>query len=287
MSSPPRANAQQIEYWNDNAGRKWVEFQKMLDRQLEIFGDLTAQTADVAPGQRVLDVGCGCGSTTLALARRVGAEGRADGVDISTVMLERARQSAREQGLENARFLCADAQTFEFDRDAYDAILSRFGVMFFEDPPVAFTNLASALRPGGRLVFACWQAVSENPWMLAPLLAALEHVQVELPADPHAPGPFAFADPERVRGIVTAAGFEQVRVEPLRAELTVGGGASLDDVVGFMLQLGPVGRVLQGADAATRERVVEAVRAALVPYETAEGVRTPSAAWIVSGRRPS
>jgi SAM-dependent methyltransferase len=240
--------------------------------------------AALRAGEDVLDVGCGCGETTVELARRVAPGGTVLGVDVSAVMLERARQTARERGAA-ARFQLADAQTHAFAPASVDVVFSRFGVMFFVDPAAAFANLRRALRPQGRLAFVCWQSLADNPWMLVPLGAALQIVPPPpLPA-PDAPGPFAFADPARVRGILERAGFRDVQLDAVQAELTVGGGAGLDETVDFLLQMGPTSALLRDStDPGLQPRLAAAVREALRPYQTPQGVRMGSASWIVSAR---
>ena len=281
-------NAQQIEYWNES-GSRWVEMNDVMDAQISPLGEAAMQHAAVVRGQRVLDIGCGCGQTSLQLAERVGNDGRVLGLDISAVMLQRARERAKQAGLSNLEFRNADAQTEQFTSEAsgFDLLFSRFGVMFFVSPELAFSNLLTALRPGGRLTCLTWQGLGANPWMQVPLVAAAKHLPPGgSPPDPTAPGPFAFADAARVERILAAAGFEEVEHQTLERELLLGGGRSLDDTVSFVMQLGPAGAALREADDALRARVASEVRAALEPYHDESGVRMPAAAWIVSGRRP-
>jgi len=279
-------NAEQVRYWNETAAPKWVEYQAVLDTQLEGLGCLTMDRARLVPGERVLDVGCGCGATTRALAARVGPGGGALGVDVSAPMLARAAALTRDAGLVNVRFTNADAQTHRFEPGSADVLFSRFGVMFFADPPAAFRNLRGALRPGGRVSFVCWQPLAENPWLLVPLGAAAQHLQLPPPPAPGAPGPFAFADPEHVRVILAQAGFDGIHLEGVRETLTVGGGG-LEEAVHFLLEgVGPTTAALREADPAVRPRVYAAVREALAPFTTAAGVRMPAAAWIVTARAP-
>jgi SAM-dependent methyltransferase len=279
-------NAEQIRYWNETAAPKWVEYHAVLDTQLEALGRTTMDRARLVAGERVLDVGCGCGATTRALAARVGPTGSAHGIDISAPMLARAAALTRDAGLANVRFTNADAQTQRFEPATADVLFSRFGVMFFADPPAAFRNLRGALRPGGRLAFVCWQPLVENPWLLVPLGAAAQLIQLPPPPAPGAPGPFAFGDPDRVRGILEQAGFAAVAFEPVRVTLTVGGGG-LDEAVHFLLEgVGPTSAALREADPALRPRVFAAVREALAPFVTPEGVRMPAAAWIVTATAP-
>ena len=278
-------NAQQIAYWNEQAGPRWVRLQGLLDVQLAPLGDAMMDTLALAAGERVLDVGCGCGDTTLAIARRVGATGSVTGLDISGVMVERARQRAREAGLTNVRFEIADAQTHRLEPGGFDALFSRFGVMFFTDPVAAFTNLRAALRPGGRLGFVCWQAMQHNPWLMEPLKVAAQHLVVPPPPAPDAPGPFAFADPDRVRDIVSGAGFAAVAIDDRSAQLTLGPSADIEQVADFLMQMGPTATALREADPEVQQRVASDMRAMLVPYQTADGVVMSAKAWIVTARQ--
>lgn len=281
-------NAEQIKYWNETSGPKWVALHDLIDVQLQPLGLQAMERAHLAAGERVLDVGCGCGATTLELARRVGPTGSAMGIDISNVMLARARQAAATAQLSNVRFENADAQTYAFAPQSVDVIFSRFGVMFFAHPEAAFTNLLGALRPGGRLAFVAWQAVHLNPWMFVPMAAAAQHLAIPMPAGPDAPGPFAFADVERVRGVLSRAGFVDLAFAELNDTLMVAGGADLEQTVQFLLQMGPTASAVReaGADSGTLDTVTAAIREALQPYVGPDGVRMQAAAWVVIGRRP-
>jgi len=283
MSTPADTNAQQIAYWNDEAGPKWVALQERLDAQLEPFGRLVIDRLAPAPGERVLDVGCGCGATTRALAARVGAGGAAVGLDVSGPMLAHARALSRTEPAPT--FVQADATTFR--AEPFDAVASRFGVMFFADPVAAFTNLHALLRAGGRLAFICWQGFETNQWVSVPMLAALPFITpLPPPPPPRAPGPFAFAEADYVRDILGRAGFVDVALEPQALVTSVGGrGASLEEASEFLLQMGPTARMLANVDADTRTRIAAAVRDAIAPFHDDDGVRMGSASWLVSARR--
>jgi SAM-dependent methyltransferase len=276
-------NSEQITYWNQQAGPTWVAVQSLIDQQIRPLGQLAMERAGLRAGLRVLDVGCGCGDTTIELATRVAPGGEAHGVDISAPMLTRAAQQARAAQVGNVRFELADAQTSELPAGRFDVLFSRFGVMFFADPAVAFTNLHQALRAGGQLAFVCWQSMMDNPWMTVPMAAALQHIPPPPIPAPGAPGPFAFADPDHVRRILTAAGFGDIALEPVLMTLSVGGGNDLDATVDFVLRMGPTARALREADDPELLPLVAAsVRDALAPYQTEAGVRMESASWIVT-----
>lgn len=279
------SNQEQIRYWNEQGGPKWVLRQQQLDAQIHPLGLVALQRAAIQPGEHVVDIGCGCGQTSLDLAERVGPKGFVLGVDISQPMLNRARERQKELGVTNLEFLQADAQTHQFDREQFDVMFSRFGVMFFEDPAAAFRNVCTALRPTGRLTFVCWQALDKNDWARVPFKAALQHVPPPPPMAPGAPGPFAFADPERVRQILEGAGFTAIHCDSYATDLGMGGATTVDDAVEFSLEIGPAARLLAEADLATRTRVAQTLREALSPYASAKGVHVPGAVWIVRARR--
>jgi len=284
MAATAGPNEEQVAYWNEVAGPKWVALCDVLDAQLAPLGADAIDRAAPREGERVVDVGCGCGSTSLELARRVGPRGSVLGVDVSGPMLEEARRRADEAGLAQLDFERGDAQVLALPEAGADLVFSRFGVMFFADPVAAFANLRRALADGGRLAFLCWQPIGENPWMLVPALAAAEHVELPAPAGPDAPGPFAFGDPERVRRILGDAGFRGAACEDYRGRVTVGAGLPLDRIIDFLQQMGPAGRALQDAPAETRAAAAAAMREAVAPYDTGDGLAMDFAAWIVSAR---
>ncbi len=288
MTAPIAAtgpNAEQIEYWNSAAAQRWVTHRDRIDATIEPFGALAIDRAGLAAGECVIDVGCGCGATSLALAARVGPGGRVLGVDLSALMLARARARARRADLAHVAFANADAQTHAFEAGAWDCAYSRFGVMFFADPTRAFANLRGALRRDGRISFACWRPFPENPWMTVPFAALASFLTPPPPPPPGAPGPFSLGDPDRVRGILGDAGFEQIDLAAHDGELVLGG--SLGEAVTFAISAGPASRLLDGAAAADRTRAERAVRAAFAPYARDGGVRLGGAIWLVTARNPA
>lgn len=265
-------------YW-DRAGQVWVEHQALLDRLMAPIAEAVVEAAGLVNGEAVLDVGCGSGATTFAAAWRTGPTGRAVGVDISPALVELARRRAGEDGIEGVEFLLADAQVHAFE-PAFDAIVSRFGVMFFPDPVAAFANLRRALKPGGRLAFAAWRSPEENPLSLVPLRAAAPFLPEVPKFEKDAPGRFAFADPDRVRTILADAGWRGVEVAPLDAESPL----SFDELLTMSLRVGPLNPILAQQDEAVRGRVREAVTAALAPH-VRDGVATlTSACWRVTAQ---
>lgn len=278
MSEGP--NAGQIAYWNDTAGRTWAEMQAPLDRQLSPLGLHAISVLAPRPGERILDIGCGAGDTSLHLARSVGESGQVTGVDISRPLLDIAR--GRSTGQPGVGFVEGDAQTYPFEAASFDAAFSRFGVMFFADPPAAFANIRRALKPGGRLAFLCWRSMAENPILTTPMAAAGHLLPPLPPAEPGAPGPFAFADPERVRGILQAAGFENIALTPHDEKI---GGGDLDTSVGLALRIGPLGALVR-ENMDKRDAVVAAIREEMAKHLGPDGVKLASATWVVTARAP-
>lgn len=270
------ANAEQIEYWNGEVGERWAKLQDRIDASLAEIHKALMAFADPRPRERVLDIGCGAGTTTYALAKAVGNEGSVTGVDISEPMLAVAR--ARGRGV---NFRKADAATHLFHA-THDLVFSRFGVMFFDDPIRAFANIRKAIKPHGRMAFVCWRDLKENLWASAPIAAARDLVPPQPPADPYAPGPYAFADSERLAGILAKAGYHDIRTEALDTAVNL--GATLDDAAAQVLNIGPLARAATGLDEATRDRIRDVVRGALTPYQMPEGVMPPAACWLVGAK---
>jgi len=273
----PSPNAAQIDYWNSVGGAVWAKYNDLLDRQISPLGVEAMKALDLKPGENVLDIGCGCGQTTGDIANRVGPAGSVTGVDISAPMLEIARARPPETSSGRIEFRQLDVQTEELGSAGYDVAFSRFGVMFFSEPVVAFTNIHRALRPGGRLGFVCWQPLSSNPWMLEPLEAVRSLLPPSEPPDPLAPGPFAFAEPTRVQGILSDAGFKDIDITEFKTKI---GGGSVEETLQIALRIGPLGRAL----AEHREllpQIAGPVRGVLEHYVTPNGVLMPASAWIV------
>ena len=254
----------------------------MQDVLLAPVLDLLIDRAGAQAGERIVDVGCGCGATTIAFAQKVGAGGYVLGVDISAPMLARAKQMAPAgQRLE---FVLADATVHPFVPASFDLMVSRFGVMFFEQPVLSFANIRRALKPSGRLAFACWREPRDNPWMMAPLQAAYRHVPKLPPVGPEDPGPFAFASEERVRGILGEAGFSGINMERCEIVLDVAIGRGLQAAVESAMEIGPASRALEGQSAEVHAAVAKSMREALAPFVSGQKVVLGGSVWIVTAR---
>lgn len=277
------ANEEQIRLWNEQSGPRWVAMHARLDAQLRPFGDAAVARLGLTEGARVLDVGCGCGDTSVRLAQTVGSAGRVLGVDVSRPMLERARERGAVEGLAQLSFVEGDAETHAFEPASFDALFSRFGVMFFGDPARAFANLRAALVPGARLAFVCWRGIERNEWMTVPLRAALAHVPPPSPPVPDAPGPFGFAREERVRAVLGDAGFSAVELTSYDEPLSYAGGGTLDDAVELAVQIGPLGVLLREHPDA-RAAVVGSVREVLSAHQGERGIEFAASAWVVTAR---
>jgi SAM-dependent methyltransferase len=277
------ANVEQARDWDGADGEFWVNHQARLDATISPHhAQLMAATA-IAPGERVLDIGCGNGLTSRDAARAAGEQGEVLGVDLSGPMLALAAQLAKDEGLGNVRFEQGDAQVYPFPAGGFDLAMSRFGVMFFADPVTAFRNIARAVRPGGRLAMLVWGPVPRNEWILA-LRDALT-LGRDLPSPPpDAPGPFTLADQDVTRRILTAAGFTDVEFAASEQPFNV--GADADDAYGFIRDLNQVRTLLEDLDEPTKARGLDNLRAVIAAHETPEGVIFGSSAWVVTGRKP-
>jgi SAM-dependent methyltransferase len=281
-------NATQIEFWNGETGHNWVTHDALMEAMLRPLGETVIDSLAPQPGEHVLDIGCGCGHTSLSLAQRVGAEGSVTGIDISAPMLAVASHLAAERNTTNAPivFVEADAQTHTFEPECYDLVFSRFGVMFFEDPVTAFANIRSALSASGRLAFCCWQPRAVNPFMTVPAMAALELLPAPPEMPPRTPGPFAFEEADYVTEVLTSAGFESVAVMPLQQSLSFGRGLSLADIVERLVQIGPIAQMVREAPEDLQQPVRDKVIDAVAPFYAQDaGMTLDGQFWQVTARR--
>jgi SAM-dependent methyltransferase len=284
MSEQRAANAAQQEYWNTVAGPRWVGLGGFVERRVQKVNDLLLARSGVAPGERVLEVGCGTGAATAPFAEAVGERGRVVGVDISEPMLAGARKRIAESGLRNITVLQADAQTYRFEASSFDLITSRFGVMFFADPIAAFSNLLPALRPGGRLCFACWASLEDNRHWLIPYEVALRHLGPPAPKDPRAPGPMAFSDPDYVRSFLGTAGFEAIEIRRETPDMI---SSSPEEEAEHACIMGPSGRLIDEKKPPenVRELIKQEMTEAFAAYAKGQEMVLPSTIFLVTAHR--
>jgi SAM-dependent methyltransferase len=275
-------NADQIAYWNGPGGQRWASRQAAQDILLAPVAEILIDRAKPQAGERIIDVGCGSGATSIAFARKVAPSGHVFGVDVSGPMLERARQSAPKDL--PVEFTLADATIYAFVPASFDLLASRFGVMFFADPVKSFANMRKALRPSGRLTFACWREPRENPWMMTGLQAVYQHVPKLPQQGPEDPGPFSFASEARVRRILGDAGFTGVAMEPCPLSLDIAIGGGLDAAVQSSLEIGPASRALEGQPAELRAAATNSIREVLAPFVKGNAVPLAGSIWIVTAR---
>jgi SAM-dependent methyltransferase len=285
-TDPATDNADQIAEWNGATGQTWAQWQREIDSVVIPFGEAALRAAAAEVGERVIDVGCGCGDTSIELARLVGSSGAVLGVDVSRPMLEVARSQAAQAGHSQLAFREADASVAEMPSGT-DLLFSRFGVMFFGQPTKAFGHMRKSLRPGGRCVFVCWRPPRDNPWTMAPLSAARAAMRVTPPAaDPHAPGPFAFADDTRLRGILKDAGFGSVEIQRFDTPLTL--GATPQEAAERALLFGPTRRFLREMGEEHYDAIFDAITNSLAPLAASDGrVSLNGSTWMVSAKNPA
>jgi SAM-dependent methyltransferase len=270
--------------WDGADGERWAAEADRYDRMSRRFCDAILEALAPAPGELVLDVGCGNGALLLAVAEGVGPAGAVTGLDVSSPMLAVAGRRAVQRSLGNVDLIHGDAQVAEIPPASFDALISRFGVMFFDNPTAAFTNLAGALRPDGRIVFTCWRELLANDWIMVPAAAALKHVPMPELGDEGRPGPFSFADPDQVRTVLGGAGFTDIELAEVNLPITL--GDSVEDAVDFMRH-GDMAEILfTGVNAAVVERAWDAIRQVLVKQAGGGAVELNGSVWLVTARKP-
>lgn len=279
MKTTHTATTDHARAWNGGTAQAWIVMQQILDRTFEPFADLLVEAVTAGGGGRVLDVGCGTGATTLAVARNLTGGGHCTGIDISDPMIGVARGRARSPKLP-VRFIVDNAETHQFDAGSFDTVVSRFGVMFFGDPIAAFANLRRAARTDAQLQFFAWRSPDENPFMTtaehaaAPLLPSLALRR------PGLQGPFAFADVDRLASVLESAGWTDIDITPIDVGCTL----AEEELVPYLTHMGPVGQILRGSDEQTRSRVVAAIRPAYEQFVHDGEVRYTASCWSVSAR---
>ncbi len=274
------ANTDQYDAWNGDSGRRWVSDPDRRDRVIAAVGDALLEVAGLRSGERVLDIGCGCGATSFAAARAVEPAGEVVGIDLSEPMLAVARARSEDAQVRNAAFIQADAQVHSFEGLAFDAAISRFGTMFFVDPAAAFANIARVLRPGGQLCIATWQPLAANEWLMIPGAVLLSFGTMPDSAD--GPGMFAQSDPDVIVSMLAGAGFDPVDVAARSVPLNL--GTDPNEAAEHLAETGPGRAVLETVPAADRPAALEAVRAVLVDHQTPVGIQLDGAVWITSAR---
>jgi SAM-dependent methyltransferase len=276
MKSTAELAADQAAFWNGKGGQMWLGSYERIQKSLADYGEAALTAAAAKPGEKVLDIGCGTGTTTGRLAAAVGPNGHVMGVDLSEALISVARQ----QKLPNASFAVGDATIYPFEPAMFDLVFSRFGVMFFADPILAFKNLQRALKPGGRLVFVCWRSPDENPWGSVPMRAAAPHLPPMERPGPEDPGQYAFADPARVERILKAAGFGVPAFRKLDEMNFM--GKDVADVLDNLARFGPLARLFGEAAPEQVAKARQAIAEALAPHAKPEGISLPGACWLVS-----
>jgi len=274
------ANAEQFEAWNGESGRNWADDSERRDGVLAPIGDLLLARTSLHPGESVLDIGCGCGATTVAAAEAVTASGKAFGVDLSAPMLDVARRRAHQ--LPQVSFHQADVQTQPLPEAAFDAVISRFGTMFFSDPVAAFANILTAMRPGARLCFVTWQPLIDNEWLVVPGSALLQYGQ--LPETNGQTGMFAQADPQKIASTLSAAGFDVIGTDGETVPLRL--GADPDEAAHYLSDSGPGRAILETIPERDRAAAMDAVRAALTSHRRPDGVWLTAGVLLTTARRP-
>jgi len=274
------SNEQQIEYWNGRAGQRWAAQQERIDWNLAEITEAVIPFARAKPGEHILDIGCGCGTATLMLARAVRPNGSVAGVDISAPMLAVARARAHS-GQADIPFIEADASVYDF-QPTFDLVFSRFGVMFFADPFAAFANIHKAVAPKGRLAFVCWRSMPDNMWAAAPFAAAKHLLPPQEAPDPHAPGPFAFADGARLTDILSRAGFHDVALTKFDGAMNMGDTPA--EAANEALNIGPLARAAAELDDAARAKILDVVATAMQKFAGPRGIAPAAACWLVSAK---
>ena len=273
-------NADQIAYWNGPGGQHWTDRQQVQDAVLAPVSKILIDRARIKAGECVIDIGCGCGATTFDLAKQTGPSGHVTGIDISSPMLDRARELTPPGA--PIDFALADATIYEFKQASADVLFSRFGVMFFAQPAVSFANMRKALGPNGRLVFACWRTSRDNPWLMLALQEAYKHVPKLPELAPGDPGPFAFASEDHVREVLNEAGFSLIAMERADFMLDIATGRGLDAALESALAIGPASRALEGQPPNLVAAATQSIRAALAAHLTGNKVPLGGSIWIVT-----
>jgi len=275
-------NTEMSEFWNGEGGKKWINFKTRLEKSLFSLGLRTILNGTLNQGERVLDIGCGCGHTTQQISFFVGDHGYVHGIDISDLLLRQFDKSLDSSGNKNISFECADAQSHSFKSNYFDVVFSQFGVMFFNDPAIAFTNIRKSMKLKGRLVFICWQPIHLNQWVKLPLEVVEKYVPLPPQDHPEEPGAFSFGDANRISRILTESGFSDISIKGFNADFYV--GETVDDAVDFLTQIGPANNAMEAecVDPMTKARITSNLREELSLHTTKSGVQLKASTWVVT-----
>ena len=277
-------NIKQKQFWSGAGGDVWVDKQREMDIMLNPLGERAIQGLDLSGERKILDIGCGCGATTLEIAKAV-TQGEVIGVDISEPMLERATKTASDMMLTNTSFQVKDVQVDEMPLSYFDIAFSRFGVMFFEDPFEAFKNINHSLKDNGQLSFVCWQHASLNPWQSLSIQVIKEFLDLPAPA-PKSPGPFAFEDKSYINEILTESGFRDIEIKDNQEDIVMFSGKSIREACEDYLTINPVvTEMLKNSPTELREEILEALIGKFSDFHNNEGLLFPSATWIVTAKK--
>jgi len=276
-------NKDQKEFWNGQKGNIWVSLEQKIDEMLDPLGDAALKVLAPKTNERVLDIGCGTATTTLKIAKSVGDNGLVTGVDISKPILECARQKAKKKLKHNIDFILADGQNHKFEFDSYDAVFSRFGVMFFGDAIAAFSNLKKATKTGGRLTFVCWADRLENEWMEVSTKVASQFLELPPKSAPKEPGPFAFEDLEYLKKVLVKAGWSKVEIKKYSTRNSV--GRTVKESANFLSRMGPMSVPFEGAEEAIKRKVILSLEKSFSNYLTDNGVKMNFSTWIVTAQK--
>ena len=280
-------NSDEIDFWNGPQGKNWVVENRLTDLMYEPFGDKTIERAELTPGERILDIGCGCGTTTLKLARLLAPDGDITALDISTLMLSIASERTKSAAVP-VKIINADAESYKLVPGTFDVMFSQFGLMFFRNPQKAFDNFHASLKPGGRIAFVCWRDPERNPWLVTPF-EAVHHFkpEMETPNPDARASPFSFSSQKKVEALLRDTGFVDVQLEPFETKARMGEG-SLEECTRFVIAFagGTVGAVLRGSGEENTPAIIAALQTGLAPYHIGNRIKLGASAWIVSARRP-
>jgi len=278
-------NSGQIEFWNSEYGLAWARYADTVDVMFAELSDAVLGATVTGAGDRVLDLGCGNGGTALLAADRVTAVGNVTGIDISGPMIDRASDRLTDADIVNAIFILGDAATYPFAENSFDVIVSRLGCMFFDNPDSAFRNFSPSLDTGGTVAFAVWRAPHENPWAMAPISAARDFLEMPARPGPEEPGPFSFADPDRVNRILSATGWTDTDITPFDFRIPLGN--TLEDALNFCIEMGPLSAPLSAVSGTNRTKAIDAITGVLEQNTDDDGiVRLDGACWIVTAKAP-